>query len=126
MASHSFAWQLLALWLKGSTTALVIVAFALGYLFKVPLDILMSRAVSGFVILILLFWYVCSIWALLMYGSLVKGIKTASDKLGLPFNSLNYSGFKTVVLVGMVTVAFILTMFVYLWLNPPVVMNPVP
>jgi hypothetical protein len=62
------------LFMKGSSMALAILAFALVYLFKVPLETFMSRAVRGVVLIILAFWYVCAYWALRMYYSILSSI----------------------------------------------------
>lgn len=109
------------IFLKGSSMALAIMAFALGYLFKVPLEILMSRAVSGFCLIVLAFWYVCALWALRVYNSIVSAIEFTSAELSYTFEKNIYTGFKAVIISGLIAVAFIALIFLYLWLYPPVV-----
>jgi hypothetical protein len=112
--------------MKGSSMALAIIAFALGYLFKVPLESLMSRAVSGFVLIVLGFWYVCVFLGLRTYHSIVNSIESTSAKLGYSFERHNYSFFKTVIISSMIAAAFIVAIFAYLWIDPPAVSQTPP
>lgn len=114
------------LFFKGSSLALAVAAFSLGYLFKVPLDKAMSRAISGFVLILLCLWYVCTFWILRLYASLTRSIEDTSQKLGYSFEIKNYNLLRTVVISGMCAAVFAGGIFVYLWIRPLMVSQPVP
>ena len=62
------------IYFKGSSMAAAVIAFALGYLFKVPLEHFLSRTISTVVLVIIGFYYVCTVWGIRVYSSLTMSI----------------------------------------------------
>lgn len=114
-------WTSLNIYLRGSTMALAIIGFALGYLFKVPLAPFHARILCFCVIIILGFWYACSAWALGHYSSLLRSIEDTANALMIPFVSRNYFVCKLVVISALIAVVPILAIFAYLIVRPPIV-----
>lgn len=106
-------------YLKGSAVGLAVLGAALGYLFQVQLAVLHARLISLCVFIILLLWYVCSVWAVKLYESLISSIKKTAGDLAVDFDERDYKIFKVLIIAGMVGGFPIAIVLIYLLINPP-------
>lgn len=106
-------------YLKGSTVGLAILGAALGYILQARLAVAHARLATLCVLVILLLWYVCSIWALRLYNSLIASMSQSAAALLLDFDELDYKVFKVLIFSGMAGGIPIALILIYLLIYPP-------
>jgi hypothetical protein len=100
---------------------LAIVGVSLGYLLKVELVPDHARALSGTVVLISVFWYVCSAAALRLSLSLRCAIRDTATTLDLPFDPREYNALTVIIVAALCCMVPIVAVFVYFAVVPPIV-----
>lgn len=106
-------------YLKGSSMMLAIVGVSLGYLVKVELVPAHAQVLSSTVVLISVFWYVCSVAALRLSLSIRSAIRDTANALDITFESREYNALMVIIVAALCCMAPIVGVFVYFVIKPP-------
>ncbi len=105
---------------KGTALMLAIFGAGIGYLFTVSLTPQYARVVCLAVLTVVASWYVCSLWAIRVYNSIMKEINDTARHLALAVDETGYKGFKVILVVGLVGFLPLLGIVLYFLVVPPV------
>lgn len=118
-ALHSIFKEAASIFFKGSTLMLAIFGVAIGYLLQAKLPPVYARVTAGTVLIISLFWYLCSYKCFHTVRSLRMSIAAESKLLDLPHEDRHYSGIEWIIMAAWGCVAPIVAVFVWLLFSPP-------
>lgn len=116
---HTHFLEATNIFLKGSTMMLAVIGASLGYLFTVPLDHAYSRILCATVLVIILFWYICTSWGLRLYKQLISDIGATAELLSLSFSETSYKPLKVILVAAMGCMVPITSLYIYFLFSPP-------
>jgi hypothetical protein len=100
---------------------LAIIGVSLGYILKVEIQPSYGRILAGTVILISLFWYICSFAAFRLSSRLRDAIAEAARILVIPFHPEEYRALDTIMIAAFSCMVPVVAIFSYFVISPPVI-----